>query len=190
MSGGKGGKAWTPQEKLNLLMQVVDRINPPGRGIPLADLNMPGRTPKSLRHVWSHLRAEAAAYRQNSSLKDSDNGQEAEAAAATNGNRGNKKSPAKVVEAATPRRGSRQRTQKRSYSEWASDDEDKISVKRSCLSSDEDKKVEDSEEDNAVAIAKSKPIRSAKRTKKGEPKIKIEDPVDIGDGVESDTVEA
>ncbi|KAI1470692.1 uncharacterized protein F4812DRAFT_469246 [Daldinia caldariorum] len=117
MSGGKGGKAWTPQENLNLLMQVVD--------------------PE------------------------------------------------------TPRRGSRQRTQKRSYFEWASDDEeDKVSAKRSCLSSDEDEKVEDSEDDNAVIIAKKKPVRSAKRSKKGVPEVKLEDPADSDDGVEVDASEA
>ncbi|KAK6957741.1 hypothetical protein Daesc_000529 [Daldinia eschscholtzii] len=176
MSAGKGGKAWSPQEKLNLLIQVIDRINPAGRGIPFAELNMPGRTVRSLKHTWSGLRAEAAAYRTSN---DSD--QEAGTAASTNGN-SSKKSLAKSVDAATPRRGSRQRTQKRSYSEWVSDDEeDKVSVKRSCLSSDEDKKLEDSEEDSAATVTKSKPVRSTKGAKKGEPPVKLEASADDDD---------
>ncbi|KAI1481586.1 hypothetical protein F4774DRAFT_374508 [Daldinia eschscholtzii] len=170
MSGGKGGKAWSPQEKLNLLIQVIDRINPAGRGIPFAELNMPGRTVRSLKNTWTGLRAEAAAYR----TSNGDSDQEARTAAPTNGN-SSKKSLAKSVDAVTPRRGSRQRTQKRSYSEWVSDDEeDKVSVKRSCLSSDEDKKLEDSEEDSSATVTKSKPVRSTKGAKKREPPVKLE----------------
>ncbi|OTB19983.1 hypothetical protein K445DRAFT_363325 [Daldinia sp. EC12] len=184
MSGGKGGKSWSPQEKLNLLIQVIDRINPAGRGIPFAELNMPGRTVRSLKNTWTGLRAEAAAYR-TSNGKDNDNDQEAGTATHTNGN-SSKKSLAKSVDTATPRRGSRQRTQKRSYSEWVSDDEeDKVSVKRSCLSSDEDKKLEDSEEDSSATVTKSKPVRSTKGAKKREPPVKLEASDDDDDDVEN-----
>ncbi|KAG4222033.1 hypothetical protein PC116_g29492 [Phytophthora cactorum] len=64
-------------------------------------------------------------------------------------------------------------------------EEDKVSVKRSCLSSDEDKKLEDSEEDSAATVTKSKPVRSTKGAKKGEPPVKLEASADDDDDVEN-----
>ncbi|KAI0844498.1 hypothetical protein F5Y00DRAFT_248520 [Daldinia vernicosa] len=179
MSSGKAGKAWSPQEKLEFLLQVIDRVHPSGKGIPFDELKMPGRTPRSLRHTWSNLRAEAAAYRNGSKNNDNDSGEEAEAGATTNGSRGKKKTPTKSTD--SPRRGSRQRTQKRTYSDWVSDDEeDKVSVKKARLSSDDEKEADDSNAD-AVAVTKSRPVRSTRGAKNGEPKVKLEEPVDADD---------
>ncbi|KAI2779116.1 hypothetical protein F4815DRAFT_446717 [Daldinia loculata] len=168
------GKPWSPQEKLEFLLQVIDRVHPSGKGIPFAELKMPGRTIRSLQNTWTNLRAEAAAYR-NGNKNDNDSGQEAEAAATTNGSHGKKKISTKPTE--SPRRGSRQRTQKRTYSDWVSDDEeDKVSIKKARLSSDDDKEGEDSNVD-AVAVTKSRPVRSTRGAKNGEPKVKLEEPV-------------
>ncbi|KAI0111383.1 hypothetical protein F4814DRAFT_352773 [Daldinia grandis] len=176
MSSGKGGKAWSPQEKLDFLLQVVDRVHPSGKGIPFDELKMPGRTIRSLRHTWTNLRAEAAAYRNGSKNNDDDGGAEAEAATATNGSRGKKKTPAE-----SPRRGFRQRTQKRTYSDLISDDEeDKVSVKKARLSSDDEKETEDSNVDTA-AVTKTRPGRPARGARSGESKVKLEDHVDADD---------
>ncbi|KAI1658032.1 hypothetical protein F4813DRAFT_389294 [Daldinia decipiens] len=180
------GKTWTPQEKLEFLLQVIDRMHPTGKGIPFGELNMPGRTIRSLRGAWTNLRAEAAAYRNGNKKNDNDSGQEteaeAEAATATNGSRSKNKTSTKPIE--SPRRGSRRRTQRRTYSELISDDEeeDKVSVKKARLSSDDEKEEEDSNVD-AVTATKNRPVRSTRGAKNGEPKVKLEEPVG-DDGVE------
>ncbi|KAF3061889.1 hypothetical protein GL218_04136 [Daldinia childiae] len=144
---------------------------------------MPGRTVRSLKDTWRNLRAEAAAYRSDKK-DDNDSDQEGavEAAATANGSRSKNKISTKPTE--SPRRGTRRRTQKRTYSDWISDDdeEDTVSVKKAHLSSSDEKEVETSKVD-AVAVTKSKPVRFTRGVKKGEPKVKLEEPVD-DDGVE------
>ncbi|KAI8963872.1 hypothetical protein F5Y11DRAFT_132183 [Daldinia sp. FL1419] len=168
-TGKSSGGSWSPQEKLELLLQIVEHLNGSGRSIPFSEIHMPGRTTKSLQHTWKHLRDEAAAYRNGK-----DDNSNTEAAAATDGNGANK-TPSKTT--TSRRRSSRSRTQKRPFSEWLSDDEeDMVSIKKARLSSDEEKE-QDSEVEN-VAVTKSKPVSPAKRAKNGESKIKFEDPTD------------
>ncbi|KAI1103109.1 hypothetical protein F4804DRAFT_244187 [Jackrogersella minutella] len=65
-------KAWTQEEKISLLVQALDHIDSP---LPYQEIQLPGRSKKSMIHTWSHLRAESAAWLQGQS-----NGQEASSA--------------------------------------------------------------------------------------------------------------
>lgn len=48
--------------KISLLAQAVEQLRGPGVPIRYADINLPGRTPKSMMHVWPKLLADGLAY--------------------------------------------------------------------------------------------------------------------------------
>ncbi|OTA96113.1 hypothetical protein M434DRAFT_28199 [Hypoxylon sp. CO27-5] len=156
------GKAWSQQEKICFLVQIVEQLSTSKGGIPYKKVDLPGRTEKSMTHTWGHLRAEAAAFRQ--ALAD---GQEATGPLKTNGN--NKRAAAKSTDAA-PRRSSRKRTHSGPYLDSLSDDdEDKVPVKKARLSSDEKtlSGSQDMGEDTDQTLADA--------TKAGQPSLGIKD---------------
>ncbi|RYP63634.1 hypothetical protein DL770_009329 [Monosporascus sp. CRB-9-2] len=59
---GAGGK-WTDAEKASLMVQIIDQLTSAGGKVRLGELNMPGRTPKSLTHMLGKIKDEAAAHK-------------------------------------------------------------------------------------------------------------------------------
>ncbi|RYP13701.1 hypothetical protein DL767_010605 [Monosporascus sp. MG133] len=59
---GAGGK-WTDAEKASLMVQIIDQLTSAGGKVRLGELNMPGRTPKSLMHMLGKIKDEAAAHK-------------------------------------------------------------------------------------------------------------------------------
>ncbi|KAI1095820.1 hypothetical protein F5B19DRAFT_488994 [Rostrohypoxylon terebratum] len=52
-------KPWTEDKKVSLLVQAILAMN---GSFPHDKVSLPGRTPKSLTHAWTHARAQHAAY--------------------------------------------------------------------------------------------------------------------------------
>ncbi|KAI0840973.1 hypothetical protein F5Y06DRAFT_234565 [Hypoxylon sp. FL0890] len=165
------GKAWSPQEKICFLVQVVEHLSK-GK-VPYKEVNLPGRTEKSMTHTWNHLRAESTAF-----LQGQVDGQGATSIPKTKG--GNKRVATESAATTAPRRGSRKRTQTGSYRDSLSDDdEDKIPVKKPRLSSDE--KIlpgsHDAGEDSDLTLTDAtndKAGRPSQGVKSSEENIKIE----------------
>ncbi|RYP00250.1 hypothetical protein DL764_006586 [Monosporascus ibericus] len=59
---GAGGK-WTDAEKVSMMVQIIEQLTSAGGKVRLGDLNMPGRTQKSLTHMLGKIKDEAAAYK-------------------------------------------------------------------------------------------------------------------------------
>ncbi|XXG98505.1 hypothetical protein Hte_004829 [Hypoxylon texense] len=55
-------KAWTEGEQMSFLNQAILQLTKNGGHIKYNELNMPGRTAKSLSHRMENIRAQAAAY--------------------------------------------------------------------------------------------------------------------------------
>ncbi|RYP57955.1 hypothetical protein DL769_009177 [Monosporascus sp. CRB-8-3] len=57
-----GGK-WTEAEKASMMVQIIEQLTSAGAKVRLGDLNMPGRTTKSLTHMLGKIKEEAAAHK-------------------------------------------------------------------------------------------------------------------------------
>ncbi|KAJ2972470.1 hypothetical protein NQ176_g7139 [Zarea fungicola] len=49
--------AWTDEARLQFLLRVVAQLQRNGQSIKWNEINMPGRTPKSLQHQWAKIKA-------------------------------------------------------------------------------------------------------------------------------------
>ncbi|KAI1386414.1 uncharacterized protein F4822DRAFT_315839 [Hypoxylon trugodes] len=135
------GKAWSEKEKFDFLLQIVDRLLGKNGSVPYKDINLPGRTIKSMTHTMGKLRAQAAAFRQGGGdVEDPD--QDTVAAPATPKGRGKGAAAAATppTTGSTPRRGTRKRPQKVAYFDSTSDDDEEVKtpVKKARTSSDKE----------------------------------------------------
>ncbi|KAM0484176.1 hypothetical protein ACHAPX_001595 [Trichoderma viride] len=51
----KATSAWTDEAKFQFLLRVVAQLKEDGRSIKWEKINLPGRTPKSLMHMWAKI---------------------------------------------------------------------------------------------------------------------------------------
>ncbi|KAM0563239.1 hypothetical protein ACHAPJ_000957 [Fusarium lateritium] len=58
--------AWTDEVKIELLLRIISQMKPDGKGINWSEINMPGRTVKSLQNQWTILNKKMEAYKQQS----------------------------------------------------------------------------------------------------------------------------
>ncbi|KAI1503876.1 hypothetical protein F5X99DRAFT_406557 [Biscogniauxia marginata] len=59
-ANGSDAKKWTEGEKYTLLLKIIKQLTDGGAKIKLADLDMPGRTPKALSHTIAAIKKEAS----------------------------------------------------------------------------------------------------------------------------------
>ncbi|OTB08160.1 hypothetical protein M426DRAFT_7966 [Hypoxylon sp. CI-4A] len=189
------GKPWSQEEKTSFLVQVMDQLTKGGASIPFAQVNLPGRTTKSMTHLVSKLRAEVRA-----SMEGNGNGDKLPVTPAATPKKANGKKKADGPKATTaPRRGTRARVQKRTYQEFASDDDDyeELSSKKSRISSSEDEKpkITDSGEDSDKT-AVNPPSKASRSRAKGamndasEIEVKVEPQPEVADNKENEEGEA
>ncbi|RYP56204.1 hypothetical protein DL771_011991 [Monosporascus sp. 5C6A] len=57
------GSKWTDAEKASMMVQIIDQLTSAGGKVRLGELNMPGRTTKSLTHMLGKIKDEAAAHK-------------------------------------------------------------------------------------------------------------------------------
>ncbi|RYO84107.1 hypothetical protein DL766_008110 [Monosporascus sp. MC13-8B] len=57
-----GGK-WTDAEKASMMVQIIEQLTSAGGKVRLGELNMPGRTTKSLTHMLGKIKEEAALHK-------------------------------------------------------------------------------------------------------------------------------
>ncbi|KAI1142357.1 hypothetical protein F5Y05DRAFT_409503 [Hypoxylon sp. FL0543] len=154
-----GGKAWTMEEKISFLVQIIEHL-PSKAGMPYKQVELPGRTERSMGHTWNHLRAESHAFLE--------------------GHGGNKRAASESTPTPGPRRSTRKRKHEGSYRDSLSeDDEDKIPVKKARLMSDEktltaSQDGDDSDLTTTDASINVKAHRRSQGAKKSEDNIKAE----------------
>ncbi|OAA81528.1 hypothetical protein LEL_01073 [Akanthomyces lecanii RCEF 1005] len=52
--------AWTDEAKFQFLLRVVAQLQRSGQSIKWDEIDMPGRTPKSLQHMWARIKTQVA----------------------------------------------------------------------------------------------------------------------------------
>ncbi|KAG6003673.1 hypothetical protein E4U54_000644 [Claviceps lovelessii] len=57
---GGGRQPWTDEAKFQLLLRIVAQLQEGGKSIDWTKINLPGRTPKSLKNTWSNIRKSIA----------------------------------------------------------------------------------------------------------------------------------
>ncbi|KAI0867860.1 hypothetical protein GGS24DRAFT_507372 [Hypoxylon argillaceum] len=55
MADREGIKKWTEEEKTRFLVQAVKQMQASGGKLSFAKMDLPGRTPKALTHLWAKL---------------------------------------------------------------------------------------------------------------------------------------
>ncbi|UKZ60384.1 uncharacterized protein TrAtP1_001665 [Trichoderma atroviride] len=58
----KSTSAWTDEAKFQFLLRVVAQLKEDGRSIKWEKINLPGRTPKSLMHMWAKINKQIAEF--------------------------------------------------------------------------------------------------------------------------------
>ncbi|OAA61486.1 hypothetical protein ISF_05565 [Cordyceps fumosorosea ARSEF 2679] len=55
-----GGAVWTDEARFQLLLRVIAQLQRSGQGIKWDEINLPGRTQKSLQHQWAKIKLQVA----------------------------------------------------------------------------------------------------------------------------------
>ncbi|KAF5018439.1 hypothetical protein F66182_9576 [Fusarium sp. NRRL 66182] len=66
MSDTPKANAWTEEAKNELLLRIIAQLKPEGKSINWAEINMPGRTVKSLQNQWTFFNKKMDALKQES----------------------------------------------------------------------------------------------------------------------------